>query len=290
MNTTTRTAASLLGLAIFLAVAPAHAQLVQPSQATPPVQLPQSRYDQDWPSVSTGAAWTFHKEQTPPASPVADTKPSFPIAEAPARTLPVWEPARRDLARPLPPSLLALQAPKKDTSPMAAKTNSDESLQYQIPLEPPGPQDIFKLDTEAELYERMRQQARNQNPDNRITFPEEPIVSREKYHGRSFPHAAEVVEPYYVCYRRLLFEDINSERYGWDLGAVQPFVSAGTFFFDLVTVPYHLATRPFDQMECNAGHCLPGDPVPYLAYPPELSITGIAAEGAAAAVLFALFP
>ena len=42
--------------------------------------------------------------------------------------------------------------------------------------------------------------------------------------------------------------------------------------------------------DCSAGKCLPGDPVPLLLYPPELSITGALAEGAAIAVLEVLFP
>ena len=42
------------------------------------------------------------------------------------------------------------------------------------------------------------------------------------------------VEPNYVCYNRLYFEQINAERYGWDLGFVAPFISAGEFFKDVV--------------------------------------------------------
>jgi hypothetical protein len=238
---------------------------------------------------SGGTTWTFHKDQIPALPPASERTIHFnkEAASPPAR--PAWEPYVPAAPAPLPEPLLALQAPKKDAGPMGAR-GGDESLQVLIPLEPPGPARLFKLDTEAELYERMRQDARNQGLDNRINFPEEAVVSRDKYKGRSFPPAVEVAEPYYVCYNRLLFQEINSERYGWDLGAVGPLVDVGSFFFNLATVPYHLATRPFDQMECSAGYCLPGDPVPYLAYPPELSMTGITVEGLAAAALFTIFP
>jgi hypothetical protein len=58
-----------------------------------------------------------------------------------------------------------------------------------------------------------------------------------------------------------------------------------------VPVPFSsLGTRPFEQYESSAGYCLPGDPVPYLLYPHEFSITGTVAEGMAAAVLLAAFP
>jgi hypothetical protein len=108
--------------------------------------------------------------------------------------------------------------------------------------------------------------------------------------ARTFPPAQEVVEPYYVCYNRLLFEERNSERYGWDLGFIQPFVSAGAFYWDVVALPYHLGTEPCRHYECGAGYCLPGDPVPYLLYPPELSLTGTVLEAGTIVALFGIFP
>jgi hypothetical protein len=93
-----------------------------------------------------------------------------------------------------------------------------------------------------------------------------------------------------LCYGRLLFEDLNSERYGWDLGFIQPFVSGGRFLWDMALLPYHTATAPCRCFECNAGYCLPGDPVPYLLYPLELSLTGAAWEASVIVALFAIFP
>ena len=107
---------------------------------------------------------------------------------------------------------------------------------------------------------------------------------------RQFPPASIQVEPSYLCYSRLYFEEKNSERYGWDLGFIQPFVSAGAFWWDLVTLPYHIGTRPCQCFDCSSGYCLPGDAVPYLAYPPEVSLTGAAAEVAWTAILFVAFP
>jgi hypothetical protein len=266
-------AASLLGLGLWLAAGPASAQTLSS------------------PSDPTGVTLSFHKTSGTGAAPASEATFTFrklpSLVKAPATGQPAVPPPPPRIPDPF----LTLQAPKPDAGPKAAAAGGDESLQYQIPLEPPGPQELFgKLDTEAELYERIRQQARNLNPDNRIIFPDEPVLSREKYKGRSFPPTVETAEPYYVCYGRLLFEDINAERYGWDLGAVGPAVSAGKFLVNLATVPYHLCVRPCQQYECSAGYCLPGDPVPYLLYPPEISITGLTAEGATLAALCALFP
>jgi hypothetical protein len=93
-----------------------------------------------------------------------------------------------------------------------------------------------------------------------------------------------------VCYGRLLFEQKNLERYGWDLGFITPFVSAGKFYWDVVWIPYHIWTAPCRQYECSAGYCLPGDPVPLLIYPPELSLTGTVMEAGTIVALFAIFP
>ncbi len=167
----------------------------------------------------------------------------------------------------------------------------EEATGYQIQLEPPGPQRLFQLDSEAALHERMRQEGRQRPSQDRIEFPTEPTVGgRGPYAARQFPPANIQVEPSYLCYDRLYFEEKNSERYGWDLGVIQPFVSAGAFYWDLATLPYHIWTRPLQCYECNTGYCLPGDPVPYLLYPPELSLTGTLAEAATVAGLVAIFP
>ena len=58
----------------------------------------------------------------------------------------------------------------------------------------------------------------------------------------------------------------------------------------MALLPYHMATDPCRKCECSAGYCLPGDPVPLLCYPPQLSLTGAVAEAATIAALFAIFP
>jgi len=99
-----------------------------------------------------------------------------------------------------------------------------------------------------------------------------------------------VVQPGYVWHRRLLFEQINSERYGWSMGIVQPAVSALHFYADVATLPYHVAQEPCCQGDTSAGKCLPGDPVPLLLYPPHYSLSGLSAEAAVITLLFIAFP
>src|SRR5262249_53256726 len=140
------------------------------------------------------------------------------------------------------------------------------------------------------LQERMRQEARQRPIPERVAFPEEPTVTGGAPIFRPFPSSWLFVEPNYTCYGRLGFEQKNLERYGWDLWFVTPFVSAGAVYWDLVTLPLHAFTCPFRRCECNAGYCLPGDPVPFALYPPEITLTGTLAEAGVAVALFAIFP
>jgi len=185
---------------------------------------------------------------------------------------------------------VTFQAQPRDAGTRAG----DEGQEYQVQLEPPGPLRLFRLESEKALQERMRQEVRERTPPgaapDRIGFPEEPVITRQPYRGRAFPPGTVTVEPNYLCYERLYFEQINSERYGWDLGPVHPLVSAGVFYWDLVTLPYHLGTDPCRRYECSAGYCLPGSPVPLLLYPPELSLTGLAVEAGTLTALFPIFP
>jgi hypothetical protein len=138
-----------------------------------------------------------------------------------------------------------------------------------------------------------REAKKGNNPVNlkyEIVFPTYAPVPPPQSTFRGWPTLPEYVEPAYVCYGRLFFEQINSERYGWDFGLVHPLISAGIFYWDVATLPYHLGTEPLRCYECNAGYYLPGDPAPLLLYPPKLSVTGTLAEAATIGLLFVIFP
>lgn len=161
-----------------------------------------------------------------------------------------------------------------------------------IRLEPPGRERLFgSRDTEKELEERMRQERRDTGaPGDTIQFPEKPELSRQTYESRKFSPMVELAEPSYVVYRRLYFEEKNAERYGWDLGIAQPVVSTLAFFRDTLLFPHNFASYPCRRFDSSAGHCLPGDPVPLIAYPPEFTGTGLLAEVGAVALLFYAIP
>ena len=163
-------------------------------------------------------------------------------------------------------------------------------MDVEIQLEPPSFYRFIRLESEEAMRERIRQERRNKQSPQRAIFPYEPPATEEPYQARVFPPQMKFVEPSFVTYDRLFFEDRNAERYGWDLGFIQPVVSAGLFYADLAALPYRQCSAPWFCRDTGAGECLPGDPVPYLLYPPGASTTGAAGEAAAILGLIAIFP
>lgn len=186
--------------------------------------------------------------------------------------------------------------PKKESTgpaplPIGAKPGQDPYEAY-IRLEPPGRERLFGTrDTERELEERMRQERRDSGtPGDAIQFPVRPELTGEAFQPRKFDPLICQVEPSYVAYRRLFFEEKNSERYGWECGYMQPAISTMYFFRDVALLPHNLATYPCRRFETSAGQCRPGDPTPYLLYPPEFTASGLAAEAGVIALFAAIVP
>ncbi len=255
------------------------------------------------PGVSPYAPKPVPAVPRPLVSPYAPLPPAKPALAAPVRPAaapltPVAAPAPEprpkaaEVVRPVGGQLQPIGGQVEPAPPLGGAPAAPEaqSQRERIQLIPPGPDRLFRLESEAALKERLRQEAREFVPPERIVFPDNPVLSREPYFGRQWPVTARPVEPNYVCHRRLLFEEKNSERYGWELGFLQPLVSYGYFLKDVAFLPYHVGTAPCRCYECSAGLCLPGDPVPYLIYPPELSLTGAFTEAAIIATLFVVIP
>jgi hypothetical protein len=255
-------AASLLGIGLLLAGAAASAQEL------PPLSLP-----------SPEPARVLHFTK-PPNSPIV---PKLPSADEKGPS-PAAAPPKGGLRS------AAFQVP----GPGMIARPGEEDQTYQVQLEPPGPLRLFRLESEKAMLERMRQEVRERTPPGlppeRLIFPEEHPLTNQRYAGRFFPPGNLPVEPIYLCYRRLYFEQKNFERGGWDLGPLTALLSTGAFYWDLATLPYHIGTAPCQQFDCSAGYCLPGEPVPLLLYPPEISLTGLVLEAGTVTALFAIFP
>jgi hypothetical protein len=188
----------------------------------------------------------------------------------------------------LDPEVVLVQA--RGPAPLGPARGDDAQTAYKIPFDLPGSERLFRIESEEALFQRMSQEARERKPEE-LVFPEEPVLSKEPYYGRGWKKTMNMkVEPHFVCHGRLEFEQINSERYGWEFGVLQPVISTLNFYKDVALMPFHYFTQPCRTYDCSSGKCLPGDPVPLLIYPPEFTVTGIAAEAASISALFAIFP
>lgn len=214
-----------------------------------------------------------------PLQPRPVARPYLPSAvSATPLQQPKVPPLPQDIAEPLPGGIRAPE-PWEQPAP------------YTIQLEPPAIYRVaISVESDAQLQERIRQENRERKIPERIVFPNDPVISTETYQGRRFYPTRMEVAPYYVCHGRLYFQQLNFERYGWDLGVFAPLVSSATFLYDFVTWPYHLATEPCRTIEYDTGWCLPGDPVPLLLYPLHVSPSGFVAEVGTILTLVAVFP
>ncbi len=142
---------------------------------------------------------------------------------------------------------------------------NDLEMGLLIQLKPPNTERLFRFESEAALCARIESEYKN---IRKVEFPAiveaEPVAQRTP---RIWPFLVRTAEPNYVCYKRLWFEQKNSERYGWDWGVLQPGISTGLFYTDLALLPLHWLSNPLRWYECSAGECLPGSAVPLLWNP-----------------------
>ncbi len=201
--------------------------------------------------------------------------PSYPVVQTQA-TLQV----------PLPKSVVP--APVAPGNMPKAPPGTDS---IYVRLDPPGRERLFgSRDTERQLEERMRQEAKDVGIADTVLFPPSDPLTNEVYQPRQFAPMVAIAEPSYIVYGRLFFEEKNTERNAWNLGFIQPVVSTLYFYKDIVFLPHNCASDLHRKFETNAGECWPGNSLPYMCYPPELSVTGSAAEIALLIGMLAIVP
>lgn len=229
-------------------------------------------------------------QQPRPAPPAATTKSSDPDP-AGGRVMYFQKPAGVTPAGntdPAPAARQALPAIPAVTAAQPPETTSNKQPVVPVPPEVtqlPSRDKIFTMLDDVSLERVIIKTLRDQNPkipaDAKFPF-EPPIVppgTQFRAKTADYPPRQAVYEAGYVVHRRLHFEEKNTERYGWDLGFIQPFVSTAYFYKDVLLWPNSLASGFCSGFwDTGAGKCLPGSPVPYYLYPPGLTITGSVVE------------
>lgn len=216
---------------------------------------------------------------------IEPTEPGYIPPPLPA-TPPPGYPAVVQTPAPERPQPTTSQKPRQD---LGKPIEEDPRKRDEWARLPPR-QAIFQMYTDEKLQDIIiRSVARENKIDpSRLQFPDLDVVrNRLVPPGTTYtpktaylPPGQILYEPNYVVHRRLHFEEKNAERYGWDFGIVQPLVSTAYFWKDALLWPNSLGTGLVTGFwDTSAGKCLPGSPVPYLLYPPNLTATGMMLEG-----------
>ncbi|MCA9015841.1 MAG: hypothetical protein KDA77_10960 [Planctomycetaceae bacterium] len=93
-----------------------------------------------------------------------------------------------------------------------------------------------------------------------------------------------------VAYNPLYFEEPYLERYGYNYGALQPFISAGRFFGRIPALPYMMGAYPMDECRYPLGYARPGDCPPYQVEKLPFSARGTLFESLTVTGLVFLIP
>jgi hypothetical protein len=132
----------------------------------------------------------------------------------------------------------------------------------ELRLGRPSPEELFCPKSDAAVRQLIRAEAERNN--RRVEFPPQPPREALGPGKPMPPPLAALVVPSVLCYRPLYFEDRNTERYGWWVPCLQPFLSTGKFYLDTVLLPYHLLVQPPWSWQCSQAVPKPGDHVPYV--------------------------
>ncbi len=155
----------------------------------------------------------------------------------------------------------------------------------------PNRQNVFRLTSDADLNSRIQQELGNRKDPfpKPASLSTEPLVYQPK--TLTYPPMRRDREPAYVVHRRLYFEEKNSERAGWEMGFLQPFVSASYFYKDLFFLPHNVASGFWkNRWDTSAGKCLPGTPTPYYLYPQGFTVSGLMFQATLLTGLPFIFP
>lgn len=133
--------------------------------------------------------------------------------------------------------------------PAASDKGPGEETVIRINPRPPTPKELFRLESEQQFNARLHQES-DRWKDN-IEGLEKRPPARNLIASRGWPALTEGIEPNRLCFSRLLFRPRASERYGQGLGALQPFVSTGAFYYDLARSPVTAMFAVVRPVQCD---------------------------------------
>lgn len=175
------------------------------------------------PSLNVPVARLEAPRQPPPEAP----------PEAPPELPPPSAPIAQEEKKPQP----------KEAKPLKIEDAGDLFVKF-LELKVPTRDRLFVLESEERLRLRMADDARAHQLPLKFEFPDAKLPAAEPETPRARPAHSLLIEPDYLCTGRLWFEQPRSERYGRELGGLQPLISAGRFYVDFATWPARWLVNP----------------------------------------------
>jgi hypothetical protein len=234
----------------------------------------------------------------------ADGRLRRPAATAPRAT----KTAERDKSAALvplppdpPPLILAPTTSLQDSS--ADKGDAPKPPQPPVLFastlkQPPGPVDLVAPPTNAVPSSSGEAAEENFKPIGELNvdispsrgefprdvaggvFKRQPTIPQVMGYSREGVASDVHWQPPALCYRPLLFEEVNLERHGHQLLLAQPFLSAAHFFSRVPSVPYLVVSERGRVCNYTLGHYSPGSCAPYVWYYPRFSLDAATVEAA----------
>lgn len=232
----------------------------------------------------------------PPLPPPTGVTP-VPVLTPPS----VPAPPGRPVAFQKPADPKAGEAPKPpgpDKPPGEKERTDPGGALPATPGEAPSKELVFRLQGDDALNQRVLTELNPKNEKMKADsykFPAgQPLVPAGTTYipkTYTYPASQSTLSPLWVSHRRLYFEEMNSERAGWDAGLLQPVISTAYFYKDTLFWPHNLASGFWkDRYDVSAGKCMPGNPTPYYLYPPGFTAGGTLLEATLVTGTVFIFP
>jgi hypothetical protein len=154
-------------------------------------------------------------------------------------------PTTEDPVPPRAPEVFATTEQMPDEPQPTAET-------FDIRLNLPGPQELFRPESEARFRARLLEEAKQRKIQ--LVFPREHPYTEAQEPIRDLPLQTKAFFPATVCFRPLYFDNDWTERYGLYTPCFQSFVSTGKFYWKTLTLPYHIVQQPPWMLECRDGY------------------------------------
>lgn len=138
--------------------------------------------------------------------------------------------------------------PPPTDSAQKKPTPGAKGIKFILPTAQPTPDELFRLESEAQLFKRMNQEYLK-TAQKKVLFPKD-ASPREPALPYAFPPASVFWETASICHKPRYFSDENPEQFGLYHPCIQPFCSTARFYLDTLGLPLRILANPPCTWRC----------------------------------------